>query len=556
MTPIIRIAAFIWSEEKPAVWRGLLLSVAVLVAGALLLGLSGWFITAAGAAGLAGIGIAFDVFRPSAGVRFLALGRTAARYGERILTHDATLRVLARLRVRVLQRLAGQDATDLSRLRSPAMLNRITADVDALDGVAIRLVFPLLAGVATLITAAVVLAWLVSPLVAAAVVGPLLLGGGATMVWVGQRSIQPAAQAEMARQDLRRGVVEHLRNRILFAFSGALPSSRATVTDTAKEVSIAERELYRLERKAGAWVSGSGLIASAAALAVGGGLAPTGQISPALAALAFFASLALVEVIAPLQRAMAEIGRIRDAASRVAPMLSKPVVQASATGTAAPPARQGVPVLRLDKVRCAAPGTGQALTAPVTLSLDCGQTVGLVGRSGLGKSSLMAVVAGLVPAMTGRVDVFGRALDQWDEASFRQVVGMLPQRSQLMSGTVREALHLAAPDATDAEMWAVIESLDLAPALTPRGGLDTVLGEGGAGLSGGETRRLGLARVLLRRPALLLLDEPTEGLDAATAEKVLRGIRQLLPHAAILLTTHKAAEHHLCDAIYHLKDIN
>jgi len=232
------------------------------------------------------------------------------------------------------------------------------------------------------------------------------------------------------------------------------------------------------------------------------------------------------------------------------------LAQAPATGTSAPPARQGAPVLRLENVRCAAPGTGQALTAPVTLTLDGGQTVGLVGRSGLGKSSLMAVVAGLVPAMEGRVDVFGRALDAWDEASLRQVVGMLPQRSQLMSGTVREALHLAAPDATDADMWAVIEALDLAPALSPRGGLDTVLGEGGAGLSGGETRRLALARVLLRRPALLLLDEPTEGLDAATAEKVLRGIRQLLPRAAILLTTHKAAEHDMCDPMVRLKNIN
>jgi ATP-binding cassette subfamily C protein CydC len=146
MSPLWRIAVLIWREERAALSRGLLLSIIVLLAGAALLGLSGWFVTAAGAAGVAGIGIAFDVFRPSAGVRMLALGRTAARYGERILTHDATLRALARLRVKVLDGLAAQPAETLARLRSPAMLNRVTADVDALDGVAIRLVFPILAG--------------------------------------------------------------------------------------------------------------------------------------------------------------------------------------------------------------------------------------------------------------------------------------------------------------------------------------------------------------------------------------------------------------------------
>merc|ERR1712025_419406 len=106
--------------------------------GAALLGLSGWFVTAAGLAGIAGIGIGFDMFRPSAGVRFLALGRAAARYGERVLTHDATLRALTALRVSLLRGQARRDARGLARLRGETALTRIVADVDALDGLALR----------------------------------------------------------------------------------------------------------------------------------------------------------------------------------------------------------------------------------------------------------------------------------------------------------------------------------------------------------------------------------------------------------------------------------
>ena len=120
MKRLWQVLRLLWKAEPWAMWRGAALAVAVLVMGAALLGLSGWFITATGIAGIAGVGIAFDVFRPSAGVRFLALGRAGARYGERLLTHDATLRALARLRVTLLQRLERFPMPELRRLRGAA----------------------------------------------------------------------------------------------------------------------------------------------------------------------------------------------------------------------------------------------------------------------------------------------------------------------------------------------------------------------------------------------------------------------------------------------------
>jgi ATP-binding cassette subfamily C protein CydC len=544
MSPLFRIYRLIWREERAALARGLLLSVAVLVAGGLLLGLSGWFITAAGAAGLAGIGIAFDVFRPSAGVRLLALGRTAARYGERVLTHDATLRALARLRVRLLERLADQDAATLARLRSPAMLNRVTADVDALDGIAIRLVFPLLAGAVTLALAYGLLAWLVTPVIAALVVGMLAGGAGLVLLGPGRAAIAPAAAAEGARQGLRTAAIEHLRMRTALAFAGALPAARAEVLALEAEARGQERRLAALDRRAGALASGATLLAAAGALLVGGLWALEGAIAPALAAIAVFAALALGEVLAPLQRGVAEIGRMRDAAGRVAPMLdARPAGVDLDTTEAVGEA----PALRLSGLCVAAPGSDRPLLPPIELRLAAGEALALTGRSGQGKSTLLSVIAGLARPLSGRVEIAGRPVESLPERELRRRLGYLPQRSQLVSGTIRSNLGLAAPDATDAEMAAILEALGLTGALAPRGGLDMVLGEGGAGLSGGEARRVALARVLLRRPEVVLLDEPTEGLDAATAAQVLAAIRTALPQAAILIATHRRAEVAACD---------
>jgi ATP-binding cassette subfamily C protein CydC len=372
MSPLWRIAVLIWHEERAALSRGLLLSVIVLLAGAALLGLSGWFVTAAGAAGVAGIGIAFDVFRPSAGVRMLALGRTAARYGERILSHDATLRALARLRVKVLDGLAAQPAETLVRLRSPALLNRVTADVDALDGVAIRLIFPILAGGITLLAAGGMLAWLVDPVIALWVVGTLTTGAILAMVIEGRRAIAPAEDAEAARQALRSAAVEHLRARTILTFAGTLPEERGHVLGHDAAARAAERRLARLDRRAASLASGSAILAAGGALAIGAQQALQGAITPAAAAIAVFAALALSEALAPLHRGIAEIGRMRGAATRLAPALrARP--DATPTAPTAPPA----PGLSLHAVTVAAPGSATALMQPVDLHAAPGEMLEL-----------------------------------------------------------------------------------------------------------------------------------------------------------------------------------
>ncbi len=182
----------------------------------------------------------------------------------------------------------------------------------------------------------------------------------------------------------------------------------------------------------------------------------------------------------------------------------------------------------------------------VSTSRISGEAAAITGPSGAGKTTLLLQIAKLLdtPLRDGEpaIAVLGRQPRDWDEAAFRDAVTLVPQRSALLRGTVRSNLALAA-NATENDMWAALDAVALRETIRARGGLDARLGEGGSGLSGGQSRRLTLARALLRRPRLLLLDEPTEGLDTVTAAQVLEGIRHALPNAAILAALHRGWGH-------------
>jgi ATP-binding cassette subfamily C protein CydC len=194
-------------------------------------------------------------------------------------------------------------------------------------------------------------------------------------------------------------------------------------------------------------------------------------------------------------------------------------------------------------------GAARAVIAGLDLAVAPGETLALTGPSGAGKSTTLALLAGLIPASGGRIAIAGHALAQWPESALRAHLALLLQRSALIRGTVRQNLALAAPEADDATLQRALDHAALWQAVAPRGGLDLMLGDRGAGLSGGEARRLAVARVLLRKPLILLLDEPTEGLDGPTADRVLAGIRAALPEAAIVVAAHRPRERAWADRV-------
>lgn len=539
------ILGYMWKDQRSALTRGALLMAVVLAMGAALLGLSGWFITAAAAAGLAGVGATFDVFRPSAMVRFLALGRAAARYGERLLTHDATLRALESLRLRVLGAHLAAPLGPMLRIRGAQALNRLTADIDALDGLPLRLALPLLSGSVVLAIAFAVLWLLAGPILAVWIVGGYALGSfGVALRGVGQM-VPLSRRAEMAGQAFRARLIDLIRGRNDLAVYGHLEVQRQAV-EAAEDRRLALRDrLNRADRRAGLLLSLLSTAIAAGALGLGLSAAQAGTLSPALGAMVFFAALALAEVVAPVRRALSDMGRIADAARRVGRTLSMPPLPTET-------AQETVSELVVENLALTRLGGAAPFLSAISFTLRSGQTVALTGPSGSGKSTLILALAGLQPPSAGHITLGGLPLGDWPEPALRAALTLLPQRSALMAGTVAEALQLSGPTSEGA-LWDALRAVRLDAVIAKKGGLSARLGPRGAGLSGGEARRLALARALLRRPQVLLLDEPTEGLDDPTARAVLAGIRSYLPHAAILLAAHRQAEIDFADRFVALK---
>lgn len=558
MTALFGIFVLIWRDQRQSLLRGAALGLVVLLAGVSLLALSGWFITAAAAAGLAGTGAVFDVFRPSALVRLLALGRTAARYGERLLTHDATLRSLAALRVRLLRSYAAAPYDQLVRLRGPQVLNRLTADVDALDGVPLRLILPVLAGLAAQALAFLAIWHLVSLAVAAWIAVGFGAGSTLPLVWAGRAALKPSHRAEMAAQAFRSRLIDMVQARADLAIYGQLVRQKQAVLAADLRRQTDRARLDRIERRAGLALAMVGTLVAGGALALGMALAQAATITPALAAVGFFAGLALMETVAPLRRAVSDLGRMAQAARRVAGGLApKPVATPVASGLTrsqpstterapvpvATPVAIGTPgVLQITGLTFRRPGALAPVLHDVSLSVAMGEILAIAGPSGAGKSTVLLLAARLLQPGAGQITLGSLPLADWDDAALRRQLVLVPQRSALMAGTLRAALTLADPQADDATLWAALEAAQLAGVIRAKGGLALRLGPLGAGLSGGEARRLVLARAVLRRPTVLLLDEPTEGLDDATARKVLTALRQHLPAAAILTASHRRIE--------------
>ncbi|MEP2920610.1 MAG: ATP-binding cassette domain-containing protein [Sulfitobacter sp.] len=540
MSALWSIFRLILREQPAALWRGAALGFVVLVMGAALLGLSGWFITAAAAAGLAGAGAVFDVFRPSAMVRFLALGRATARYGERIMTHDATLRALEVLRLRLLAGLITAPYPKMIRIRGAQALNRLTADIDALDGVSLRLALPVVAAVSTQIVAFAMIWWLVGLPIALWILVGYLLGGVIIFLLTTRRTAGLSRRAEAAAQAFRTRLIDLIRGRLNLTVHGRLIAQADAVTDADARRLVLQRHQDRIGRIAGAAFQMLGTVVAGGALWLGITMVQAGMIEAPFAALGFFTALALAETLGPLRRAASDLGRMIEAARRVARDIAAPAgSKATAPGA--------VGALHVNSICTTRPLSDLPVFSNFSLTVKPGETVALTGKSGAGKSTLLLAAAGLHPVHGGQILLGDQSIADMDEASLRNHIALLPQRSALMRGTVREALFLAAPDSDDATLWRVLDAVQLVPMLEQREGLDTMIGAGGEGLSGGEARRLALARVLLRRPARLLLDEPTEGLDEATARATLFALRNLLPDAAILIAAHRPLEVEFAD---------
>ena len=519
---------------------GLALAILAAAASAALMGLAGWLIVRSAQTGLSATST-FSWIYPAAGVEALAVVRTAARYGERLTTHGATLQVLARLRAGIFASATRMVPRQLRRFHSGDLLDRVQADIDSLDRVVLAVAVPAVVAVIVGASGLAVLA-LIRP--AFAVVTALALAVALTGDLVaGRQGRRAGGELARARAAARSRLVEVIDGRMEIATYGAGPRALA---ELGQRFGATDAPRRRWSAREGAGQAGTDLAAAAAVAAVlanGAGLGAR-PLSPAILAFAALLTMTLFEVAGSLAAAGPAAGQALAAWRRLTEMTGLGARQAPADPAAPqPPALESGAWARGDiTLRGLIAGMGDEPALWIgKLDLPGGGFTVLTGASGAGKSTLLRALAGALQPMAGSVRIGGTDPHGLGYEDLVAGVTFMEQDSQLLSGTVAENLRLARPDATVYELREAMKVAVLAGQVD----LASQLGPGGEGLSGGQRRRLGVAQAYLRHPGLLLLDEPTEGLDHRTARALLENLRSALPGTTIVAAIHDRTLDHL-----------
>ncbi|WP_427921250.1 thiol reductant ABC exporter subunit CydD [Streptomyces sp. cg40] len=471
--------------------------------------------------------------------RTFGIGRAVFRYAERLVSHDAVLRMLADTRVAVYRRLERLAPAGLRDTRRGDLLSRLVADVDALQDYWLRWLLP--AGVAATVSAATVgfTAWLLPETGAVLAVGLLAAGAGVPLV-TGAVARRAERRLAPARGALATRVTELLTGTAELTVAGALPARTAEARRADGVLTrIASRAATATALGDGLTALISGLTVAATALVAAQAVA-AGRLSGVLTAVVVLTPLAAFEAVLGLPLAVQYRQRVRKSAERVYEVLDapepvrEPERPRQAPATPFPLVVQGLAARHSGQDRDALAG--------LDLTLEKGRRVAVVGSSGSGKTTLAQVLLRFLDTDAGSYTLAGVDAYALDGDDVRRLVGLCAQDAHLFDSSVRENLLLAKKDATEDELRAALERarlLDWADGLPD--GLDTLVGEHGARLSGGQRQRLALARALLADFPVLVLDEPAEHLDLATADALTADLLAATEGRTTLLITHRLA---------------
>ncbi len=532
MTPVQKILS-LWRVQSAYLAFGAALSLAALLAGIALMANAGHYTAIAELGGIALVPLLLQI---------IGAARVVLRYLERLVTHDAMFRAFTRVRVWFFKGLAHSAAGGLGLRGAGDVLARLVNDVEALDGLYMRILVPGLCAIVLVPVLAFVL-WRESPW--GILVLPLyLVIAFALPLRAARLAGENASRAASAMAALRNAALDAfagLREVKIFAAEGRM---LAAVQTREAAVLAAQRDLATQVSRLnvfGFLTAQAGLL-----LALLIGLAS----GPVAGVVAVFVLTAAFEAVNAMPRAGVLYGQAKAAAARV---VEAAVAPPPVPDPAAPAPMPASHALALDHVSFRYGTDLPWVFENLSLQLPAGSRTAILGPSGAGKSTIAALLLKLAAPVSGKIRLGAADLAALPAEAVRSKIAYLSQATHLFADTIRNNLLLGDPGADDARLWSALDAAQLAETIRalPEG-LNTWLGEGGNTLSGGQGRRLALARTLLSDAPILILDEPCAGLDAATEAAFFTTLNEAAQGRTILLIAHRLTGAEKLDRIWRL----
>lgn len=545
---------------------GLLLSVLTLFAGIALLSLSGWFLSAAAVAGLTiAAANSFNYFTPAGGVRILSILRTISRYAERLATHEATFKLLTRLRVWAWRKILPLSARNMQSLRQGELLNRLVSDIDTLDHIYLRLITPVVS--AFIITGCLYffVSWIDVSLANLLCISLLFIW--LTLPWIfyylGKK---PGINEIKAKRLLRVRLLEFVQGFAEISIFGVSDRFRNQIEESEKELMDSQHAMANITALSQAALIMCHVVVVVLVLySAASGIGDNNPAGPVFALIAFTA-LACIEMLMPVTTAFQNLSACINAAERINEIVDQaPDIKFDDKSTLK--VKKGA--LEIKNIEFSYnKETGKVLDN-INLSVSPGEKIALIGKTGCGKSSLLSLITRQWEPDLGSILLDGKDIEKFSQKALGRGISLMSQRIYLFSGTLRSNLTLAQPDFSeyktmeakkeaekqnDKHLIDILEKVGLSSLTKGENPLDVWIGEGGRQLSGGEQRRIGVARVLLRDAPLLLLDEPTEGLDKGTERDILSLLFEFGADKSVLMISHRLTFMAKMNRIYLMED--
>lgn len=531
LLPFLRLFKF----AKLPLFLGLVLMITGLASSIGLLTTSGWFLAATA---IAGLGTLFNFFYPSASVRGLAIGRTLFRYFEKLVTHDATFRILAKLRVQVFEKIIPLSPAVLNRYRNSDLLNRLVSDVDTLDSLYLRLIAPFITAIFVILAMCIGLSFVNVPLALSLGISLLLLVFVIPTVFyqLGKKFGDKLVHSRALYRTQFLEFIQAQAELLLFNAEDKLKDNMAKTeanwqADQQKEANLSGFSTALSLLLNGLIIASMLWFSSQAEFG-------NDEYRMAFIALFTFAALASFEILMPLGSAFLHIGQVIASAERVTDIIEQqPLVTFNGKAEFD---QNATTLIKTKDLSFTYPERQNRALENLNLTIQKGQKVAILGKTGSGKSTLLQLLVRNYDANQGELFLAGKPISDYSEDTLRSQFCFLTQRVHVFSDTLRQNLQFAsAVNISDEKMIEVLNQVGLGKLLEKEQGLDIWLGDGGRPLSGGEQRRLGLARILLNDAPILLLDEPTEGLDRETERQILRLILAHAENKTLIMVTHR-----------------